>query len=148
MDNMENNQGQQPENSNYQQGDQGQQKNEKLFTQDEVNRIVGERLARVKNNSSGVNDFDRREQELNRREMQIEAREKLAEAGLPKDLLDAVNCNSKEEMEKSIKALTGFFGARKAQSGYRVYTGIAPGGNGGTGMNESDIRKAMGLKGR
>lgn len=148
MDNMENNQGQQPENSNYQQGDQGQQKNEKLFTQDEVNRIVGERLARVKNNSSGVNDFDRREQELNRRELQIEAREKLAEAGLPKDLLDAVNCNSKEEMEKSIKALTGFFGARKAQSGYRVYTGIASGGNGGTGMNESDIRKAMGLKGR
>lgn len=157
--NMENNQGnqgqQQGANGNQQQNNQGQsnqsQQSEKLFTQDDVNRIVQDRLARYKgngNNNGSSDGLTERERNLNKRELTLEARERLADAGLPKDLLDAVNCNSKDEMEKSIKALTAFFGIRKSQQTYRVSTGTQTRGNDNGRSDEANIRKAMGLKGR
>lgn len=127
-----------------------EQKEEKLFTQEEVNRIVGERLARVKNqpDSSG---YAEREQALNQREMQLNARERLIDAGMPKELLPLVNCNSKKDMENSLNLISTYFKA-PGSSGrtYRVSTGIA--GNRGSSVNHSEydvgrIRAAMGLKG-
>lgn len=128
--NMENNQGQQQgTNDNQQQDNQGQsnqsQQSEKLFTQDDVNRIVQDRLARYKgngNNNGSSDGLTERERNLNKRELTLEARERLADAGLPKDLLDAVAINSKEDMEKSINALTAYFkdsaaGGRTSGSG-------------------------------
>lgn len=122
--NMENNQVQQGagDQSDQQQGNQGQQK---TFTQDEVNRIVKDRLARAKGGSNTDPDaggFAEREKALNQRELQLEAREKLADAGLPRGLLDVVNFSSKEDMEKSINALTAYFkdsaaGGRTSGSG-------------------------------
>ena len=54
-----------------QQGDQAQQQDQnqqgKTFTQDEVNRIVSERLARAKN-TADHGDFTERENALNQRE--------------------------------------------------------------------------------
>lgn len=162
--NMENNQGQQQEGNagqqqnnqgnnlqnNQQQSNQGQQ-SEKTFTQDDVNRIVQERLAQYKRNSnSDFGGVSERERALEKRERTLEAREKLAEKGLPKELLDAVNCNSKEEMEKSIEVLTAFFGAKKSQKTYIVSTGVSGGGGGMSNhktADEASIRKAMGLKG-
>lgn len=47
--------------------------NEKMFTQDDVNRIVGERLARVKNNP-----VDERTSELNKREHALYVNEQIA----------------------------------------------------------------------
>lgn len=107
---MENNQGQQQgAEGNQQQNNQG----ERTFTQDDVNRIVQERLARYKggNDSEG---FAEREKALNQRELQLEARERLADAGLPKGLLGVVNLNNKDDMEKSISALSAYFGNNSA----------------------------------
>ena len=42
----------------------GQGTGEKTFTQDDVNRIVQERLAKEKTKNSGEADFAKREQEL------------------------------------------------------------------------------------
>lgn len=64
-----------------QQGTQNQPK-EKTFTQDEVNKIVSERLARDKGKNSA--ELEKREHELEQRELAMTAREKLAERGLPK----------------------------------------------------------------
>lgn len=66
-------------------GAQGAQ-NEKLFTQDDVNRIVGERLARVKNTQTSE-DTSERMHELDLRERKLTARERLADLGISKDLL-------------------------------------------------------------
>lgn len=145
--NMENNQAQQQTNNNAQQQDNGQQQGSnqaKMFTQDEVNQIVQSRLARYKGDTS--ENLTEREKSLNQRELKLEARERLADAGLPKNLIDAVNCNSKEEMEKSIGALTAYLGTQRKGSTYRVSTGSQSRGT--SGESDEDIRKAMGLKGR
>lgn len=127
------------------------QEHEKMFTQEEVNKIVQNRLARAKseNNDAG---FAEKEAELSKRELQLDAREKLVDAGLPKELVTAINCSSKEAMEKSIETLISFMnsnpsGINKAKNSYRVIsTGISGNSNAG-GNEDANIRKAMGLKG-
>ena len=166
---MENNQTQQQGDGNNQQGENQQiennqnQQQEKLFTQDDVNRIVGERLARERNNAT-AGMFAEKEHALNQRELKLDAREKLADAGLPKELLNAINCNSKKEMEESINTLKAFYQstAPATLKTYQVSTGVA-GNNGGNGgktkvwqspfdhrsqsdADDPNIRKAMGLR--
>lgn len=128
---------------------------EKLFTQDDVNRIIGERLARVKTEVSP--ELKEKEQELAQRELCLDARERLADAGLPKELLTALNCNSREEMENSIKTIQGLLKngestQQRQRMTYRVSTGISAHDNKSCGLNggsndPASIRKAMGLKG-
>ena len=76
---MENNmEGQNMTNQNQQDDQQTQQQDQnqqgKTFTQEDVNRIVSERLARAKNAANGSGSD--REQELDRRERQLDARER------------------------------------------------------------------------
>lgn len=155
--NMENNQTQQQGEGNGQlvenqqtENNQNQQQ-EKLFTQDDVNRIVGERLARERNNvSAGM--FAEKEHALNQRELKLDAREKLADAGLPKELLNAINCNSKKEMEESINTLKAFYKSSEPTAvprrTYQVSTGIGgnTGGSAAKSARDDEIRKAMGLR--
>lgn len=126
----------------------------KLFTQDDVNRIIGERLSRVKNDSS--QELQEREQKATARELQLDAREMLMDAGLPKELLSAINCSTKEAMENSIKVIQGLMGNKSgsnlpgAQQRYRAVTSASGNTNGSgkrSGANDPDaIRQAMGLK--
>lgn len=152
--NMENNQTQQQTDGTQQQSNQNQTTNERTFTQDEVNRIVGERLARVKDSSS---DLIERESRCAQRELQLDAREKLADAGLPKELLGVINCSTKENLDNSIKTLQKLFGTSGAvnqaqnKPAYRVSMSTSNSSNGSGHRNGADdpdeIRKAMGLKG-
>lgn len=135
-----------------QQGAGAGQQQEKLFTQEEVNRIVGERLARVKNQPDN-SGYAEREHELNQREMRLDARERLADAGIPKELLPLVNCSSKEDMENSIKLITAHFGAsNRPANSYRMKVSGGAFGNTGASTskitNEDEIRAAMGLNRR
>lgn len=140
------------ENVQNNEGAQGAGQNEKMFTQDDVNRIVGERLARVKNTQTSVESSER-EKALDLRERQLNARERLADLGISKDLLPLVNCTSKETMEESINLIAGQFGGARSKigSGYRISTGASNSGS-GTGhskaLSDDEIRSAMGLKGR
>lgn len=137
---------------------------EKMFTQEEVNRIVQSRLARARTETSP--ELSQREADLNKRELHLDARERLSEAGLPKELVNALNCSDKETIENSIKAILAIVGPRKTNSsGYRfvVPEGAKPdsdgfyhfsGGVGSGGPSsqhqkntDAEIRKAMGLKG-
>lgn len=130
---------------------QSQQQEEKLFTQEEVNKIIRDRLSRAKHLPAA--EFDRRERELNERELRLDAREKLADAGVSKELLPLVNCSSKENMESSIELINAYF--RKPES--RPYKVMSTGVSSsdayshsafGRREEESEIRQAMGLKGR
>lgn len=126
------------------------QQQERTFSQEEVNRIVQDRLARARNTGGDNGDLDRT-RELDQREIRLDARERLADAGLPKDLLPLVNCSSREEMEKSITLIGNYLAGNKGQpSGYRISTGAgSTGPTAGTNRSacDADIRKAMGLKG-
>lgn len=139
----------QQQGATQQQEPSGQQPEEKLFTQEEVNKIVRERLARAKN-LPDTSEHDRREQALNERELRLDAREKLADAEIPKELLPLVRCGNKEEMEESIKLISTYF-KNSSDRPYRIMsTGVGSGPSSVTGKEtgSDEIRKAMGLKGR
>lgn len=125
------------------------QQEEKLFTQEEVNKIVRDRLSRAKHLPAA--EFDRRERELNEREMRLDAREKLADAGIPKELLPLVNCSSKENMESSIELINAYFKKPEGRPYRIISTGVPSHNNhsaSGREAGENEIRQAMGLKGR
>lgn len=129
----------------------GQATGEKTFTQDDVNRIIQERLAKEKARNSGDADFAKREQELAQRELRLSAREALAGKDLPAGLADAINCTDKETMEKSIKTIETIFNEYKANAAGSIkLKGFQPGVSAGMpdigNMEDAEIRKAMGLR--
>ena len=124
---------------------------EKTFTQEDVNRIVGERLAKEKAKNSGEADLAKREQELARRELHMTAKELLSEKGLPVQLFDALNCTDKETMEKSIATVEKIFNEYKAKATSNIrFKGFQPGASGKVpdagAAGDLEIRKAMGLR--
>lgn len=73
---------------------------EKTFTQEDVNRIVGERLAKEK--AKNDVDFVKREQDLQQRELAMSAKELLADKGLPKDLADILKYSDEESLKSAV----------------------------------------------
>ena len=119
---------------------------ETTFTQDQVNKIVSDRLAREKAKSEAA--LAEREQQLARRELLLTAKEKLTESGLPVELLDALNVSSPEAMEKAITTLKGMIDKIKAEAP-KPFTihGAKPAEAGRSPQmgGDSQLRKAMGL---
>lgn len=109
----------------------------KTFTQEEVNRIVQERLARAKT----AQEPDARELELEKRENAIYLREQIATQGLPDTILEEMQGMDKATIDKCLKILAPY--AKKASEPILNAVGPTAGG----AQSESDaIRKAMGLK--
>lgn len=109
----------------------------KTFTQEEVNRIVQERLARAKT----AQEPDARELELKKRENAIYLREQIATQGLPDTLLEEMQGMDKATIDKCLKILAPY--VKKASEPILNAVGPTAGG----AQSESDaIRKAMGLK--
>ena len=122
---------------------------EKTFTQEDVNRIVGERLAKEKAKNSGEADFAKREQELARRELHMTAKELLSEKGLPVQIVDALNCADEETMKKSIETFEKVFADYKANATQAKFKGCHPGASQAPSSElagDMELRKAMGLR--
>ena len=121
------------------------QEGAKTFTQEEVNAIVGKRLAEDRTKQQA--DLAKREQEITRRELQITAAETLRAKQLPESLLGILDLTSQEAFERTLAIAEG---AIKATPG-AVPTGqtINVGGRIGNGLYGANdpIREAMGLKG-
>ena len=130
-----------------------QETGEKTFTQEDVNRIVQERLAKEKSKNSGDADFAKREQELAQRELHMSAKEMLSEKGLPVQLFDALNCKDEETLKKSISTIETVFNEYKANATksiqFKSFTSGVPTSPANAGDGDADdlnIRKAMGLR--
>lgn len=91
------------ENNNVNTSTEGTGTGERTFTQEDVNRIVSERLAKEK--GKGNEELDRRAAELDRRERRMNAVDELRKNGLPEYLVDALNMNTEEDFRKSIEAI-------------------------------------------
>lgn len=91
-----------------------EQQQEKTFTQDQVNAIVGKRLAEQKQQLEA--EFVKREQELNKREMSIRVNELLAEKGLPKDLANVLKYDTEESLIKAIDSIEHIRGFKNNDS--------------------------------
>lgn len=125
----------------------------KTFTQEEVNRIVSERLSKEKGkiNAEREATYTKKEQELNTRELKLKARETLSEKSLPSELLDVLNCSSEEELLRCIDILEQTYSKNQKQGEPQApQTGFIPiiGGHGGNNSRVSiidPIKEAMGL---
>lgn len=117
----------------------------KTFSQDDVNRIVGERLAKEK--AKGEAALAEREQQLAQRELLLTAKEKLTENGLPVELVDALNVSSPEALEKALSIVKTVMDKHKAEARPIKISGAKPAESLSHTKNtgDSSLRKAMGL---
>ena len=116
----------------------------KTFSQDDVNRIISERLSKEKTKNEA--DLVKKEQELAQRELALVAKETLSIKGLPVELFEALNCTSKEAMEKSINIIEEAFS--KTERAPIVFRGAVPASGSDIELgsrDEANIRDAMGL---
>lgn len=118
----------------------GAEESGKTFTQEEVNRIVSERLGKEREKMKKEQDaaFADREKAVNAREMRINALEKLNSMGLPAELAGAINCSDENTINKSIEILAkNYTGSRTAgKPPYQPQNGE---------VRLDGIRQAMGL---
>lgn len=113
----------------------------KTFTQEEVNRIVQDRLARERRGTGQT--IEERELDLTRRENRMKCAEKLTEAGYPKELLDILDTSNTETFMENVGKLAAMrIQAPNAAPIPRV-VGVTPGTL--KEGEEADIRKAFGL---
>ncbi len=114
---------------------------EKTFTQEDVNRIVQERLAKERSRSGQT--LEERERELVQRENRITCAERLAEKKYPKELLDILDTSDADKFMENVKKLEGL-GVRSTDAPPipRVVS-ITPGIN---YEAYEDLRQAFGLE--
>ena len=117
----------------------------KTFSQDDVNRIVGERLAKEKAKGEAV--LAEKEQQLAQRELLLTAREKLTENGLPVELVDALNVSSPEALEKALSIVKTVMDKHKEEARPIKIRGAkaAESLSGPPSTTNGSLRKAMGL---
>lgn len=118
---------------------------ERTFTQEEVNRIVQDRLLRERNKFQPETDV--KLQELAEREKALEAREREAEyrailrkKDIPDEVYEALNCTSDEAFNKALEILNPYF--QRAKEPFMNPVGPTTGRNDVVGS----IRAAMGIK--
>lgn len=120
---------------------------ERTFTQDDVNRIVQERLAKEK--GKGSEDLEKRAAELDKRERRMNAIDELRKNDLPDYLVDALNMETDEAFEKSMEAIKKMKGETSGSQQPRAGTIIGHGnpiGAVGSIDNYDSLRTAFGLK--
>lgn len=118
---------------------------EKTFSQEDVNRIVGERLAKEK--AKGEAALAEREQQLAQRELLLTAKEKLTENGLPVELVDALNVSSPEALEKALSTVKTVLDKYKSEARPMKFSGAKPAESlsGVRNTGDDSLRKAMRL---
>lgn len=96
----------------------------KTFTQEEVNRIVSDRLNRDRDKRSA--ELDEREKAVKARELAVIAVEKLTAAGLPKELAGVLKYDDEATLDEAISKLStmrGFDSGKNTseKEGKRIY---------------------------
>lgn len=131
----------------------------KTFTQEDVNRIVQERLAKEKSKASSNEDFDKRTAELERRQAELTEKENrlnaltaLRGAGYPDELADVLKCGNADELKNAIELIDKIIKERtpseqdkENEANRAAFAFTAPMQNNSSPKDE--VRSAMGLRG-
>ena len=147
MADMENTTGQNDQEQNNAEPSGTNGKEPKSFTQEEVDRIVQDRLARErkKHQPSEPDPLQEREQALAKREATIGVKELLTTEGYPKELADILEYKDLDDFKKKYEALKEFLADPNAPT-----IKFTKGTNQGVPMYEDtadlEIRKAMKLR--
>lgn len=123
----------------------GQGAGEKLFTQEQVNTIVQDRLAKEK--AKYEKQIADMQAEVKQREKRMEAREKLSEKGLPAELIDLIRLEDDQAFKTSLELLERTYKQGRQElpkEGAATKRGYVP--KGGISAAYDPIRGAMGLE--
>lgn len=127
---------------------QGTHNEEKTFTQEEVNRIVQERLARDRRGRGSEENAEEsysgndRERSLEERELHLMARERLFNEGLPSQLADVLKYSDEASLDEALEVIKEL-NFSKADAPKGKSWGQRQGSRGVS--EDTKIRKAMGL---
>ena len=113
---------------------------EKTFTQEQLNAIVGERLAKERAKSEAA--LAERERELNKRELRLTAKERIKEKGLPEELIDALDVTDEETLNRALNAISKAINNKEVK---HIIPNTLPDGDHTDDSPERELRKAMGL---
>ncbi len=136
-------------NANVTEPTQGEQNGaQKTFTQDQMNAIISDRLARDRQKQA--EEMSKREQELAQREFRLNSRQKLIDRGYPESIMDALNCSSEDAFNKALDLLDGLIKERtpskeQAELEKNRARFTTPMGSAAFAGHEDPIRKAMKL---
>lgn len=133
-----------------------QNKEEKTFTQEDVNNIVQERLAKERNKSGedsgdkGIKestDLEQREKDLRTRELKFKAKELIVEHKVPEEVLDLLKYEDEETLTNSITKISEVFRTKGRDKAQRFVDKVDSGGKPVIPNNDTGIRDAFGLGG-
>ena len=130
----------------------------KTFTQDDVNRIVQERLAKEKGKASSNEDFEKKTAELERKQAELLEKENrlnaltaLRSAGYPDELADVIRCSNEDELKKSMELIDKIIKERTPEGWSKELEAkrsrIVFGAPIHSLPSDNGIRSAMGLRG-
>ena len=100
-------------------GDQG--KEQKMFTQEEVNNIVSERLKRDREKRAEAQTENEKEKALNDRENRLSCREYISEKGYRVDLLDILDTSDVEKFKTAADKIHEVYGFTRELEERRPY---------------------------
>lgn len=126
-------------------------KEQKLFTQDEVNSFVQSRVSRLKSQATkdAQAEYTKKLSELQAREMKLMVKERLNDRGMPKELADIITCTDENDIDSKLEALQKIYGGQEAARKEEKSVGFVQVGASGSSNNPpapDPVRKAMGLE--
>ncbi len=125
------------------------EKDQKLFTQDEVNSFVQSRIARMKAQATkeAKAEYEQKLAELNAREINLLVKERLSDRGMPKELADIITCIDEKDIDSKLDALEKIYGVsdKKKETAQMGFVQIGASGGSGIVAAPDPVRKAMGL---
>lgn len=115
--------------------------NEKMFTQEDVNRIVQDRLSRErgKQPTEAEKLLAEREKAVAAKEQEISFKAIMKTKNIPEEIYEALNCTSEETFNKALEILSPYF----QKLNEPIVNAVGPTGGNVAG---DAIRIAMGLK--
>lgn len=111
MENMNTEQNTQSENMGNETEVQGASqeagKEQKMFTQEEVNNFVQSRINRIKGQATkeAKAEYEQKLADLQAREMKVMVKEKISERGMPKELADIITCIDENDLNRKLDIL-------------------------------------------
>lgn len=112
----------------------------RTFTQEEVNKIVSDRLARERAKNNTTDTDPERETELLQRENALQCKEYIHENELPKELLEIFSTENADDFKSKIELLKPLL-----RSTAKPITTGCPTLNNSSSPADAHIRKAFGL---
>ena len=152
MDNTTNfEQGTQPEEMGHAsevQGSGQEGKEQKTFTQEEVNSFIQSRISRMRSQveKEVKEEYDQKLSDLQSRELKLLMKEKLEERGMDKGLANILTCTDEKDLEEKLNELNRIYGRNHTEKKQETVPGFRQIGVGNQDRKHADpVRKAMGL---